>query len=165
MCLDLDNACECRLIDDYVVQDATRLRWIVTTPQLDCKHDPSIEAEVSSEDRLECRVKLFNTKLREITESAVVDAENGNFLIANHSRGGDHGAVTAENEHQVDLARELLLINLRNRAAGLVLDPLALEVWPTDERDASLRKPHDQFADGFQCLGLVRFKNYSYPLD
>jgi hypothetical protein len=46
-----------------------------------------------------------------------------------------------------------------------VLDPLALDLWTTDERDASLRKPENQFADGLQGFWLVRFKNYSYPLD
>jgi hypothetical protein len=46
-----------------------------------------------------------------------------------------------------------------------VLDALAFEVWTTDERDAALRQPHDQLADGLQCLRLMRFKDYSYPLD
>jgi hypothetical protein len=56
-------------------------------------------------------------------------------------------------------------LDLRDRAASVVLDALAFELWTTNERDAALRKPDDEFADGLQRLGLVRFKNYAYPLD
>jgi hypothetical protein len=46
-----------------------------------------------------------------------------------------------------------------------VFDALAFEVRTTGERDAALRKPHDQLANGLQCLRLMRFEDYAYPLD
>src|SRR5262245_27096557 len=112
----------------------------------DCKHDASIETVVSRENRLERVVELFDAKLREITESAVVDAQNRNFLITDHACGGDHRAVAAKDEHQIDIGGEIVVLNLRDRAAGLVFDAIAFEVWTTNERDAALRQPHDQLA-------------------
>ena len=132
---------------------------------LDCKHDASIETVVSRKDRFERTVEFFDTKLREIAEPAVVDAEYWDLLIADRACSGDHGAVTAKDEHQIDFGREVFVLNLRDRTARLVFDAIAFEVWTTDERDAALRKPHDQLADSLQCLGLMRFKDYAYPLD
>jgi hypothetical protein len=46
-----------------------------------------------------------------------------------------------------------------------VLDALAFDLRPADESDIPLREPHYQFADGLQGFRLMRFKDYSYPLD
>ncbi|HWF89168.1 MAG TPA: hypothetical protein VN659_10045, partial [Pyrinomonadaceae bacterium] len=81
-------------------------------------------------------------------EAPVVNAEHRDFVIADHAGGGDHRAVAAEDEHQIDLAGDVFALDLRDRTAGLVLNPLALEIWATNERDAALRKPDDEVADG-----------------
>jgi hypothetical protein len=86
-------------------------------------------------------------------------------MIANHARGRDHRAVAAQDQHQVNFRGKLVALNLRHSTTGLVGNSFALDLRSTDERDIALGKPHHQVADGLQGVRLVRFKDYSYPLN
>ena len=54
------------------------------------------------------------------------------------------------------LCGQLVVLDRLDRAAGLVLDPLALDFRAADNRDAARAEPLDQMADGLQRLRLVR---------
>src|SRR6185295_6015683 len=81
-----------------------------------------------------------------------------------HSRGGDHGPVTAEHQHQIDLFGDVRIVDDRHRATSLVLDSFTFDFGKPDQSDAMLVQPAGQPAEGFERVRLMRLDDHTNAL-
>src|SRR4051794_6045758 len=75
---------------------------------------------------------LVITELREITEGAIVDPDDRHLVVAHHARSGDHRAVAAQHNQQVNLVRQTLFRTDGYLATGRLKDLLAIYVNGAD---------------------------------
>src|SRR5260370_25686944 len=120
---------------------------------------------IAGENRFQRREELFERKLSEITQAAIVYAHDRHFDIAKHPRRRDHGAVTPEHEHQIDNLSQRFFLDGFDGTSGFMLDALALNFRPPDQFDVALAQPFSQTAERLKCVRLMRLDDDAYAFD
>src|SRR5207237_2685698 len=114
------------------------------------------------ENRCQRPEDVYEIKLSEITQAAIVDAHDRHFDIAKHPRGRDHRAVSPQHQHQIDSLSQRIFLNRFDDTSGFVFDAFALNLRPADQFDFALAQPFSQTAERLKRVRLMRLDNYAY---
>src|SRR4030095_1031830 len=147
------DAAHRRLGDDHVIEGDVFGQPLPVTPDLRGQHDTLFDDETSREERFQRREQLVHGQRGEETQTAQVDAKDGNGEIAHESRHRQEGAVSAEDEQKIDLGGQLGLENRRDPRLGAEAGRLLVAEWLEILLPAPCEKPfHD--ASGLGAVGL-----------
>ena len=116
---------------------------------LSVEHHAAIDLVVSGEDRIDRCKHLFDTKVRQITQTAVIDAKHQYVFVADQPRRRDHCTVSTQHDDEVNIERLAIYrthVTSRNRVAHL-RDPASCEpcrkLYRSSARLSVVRFDHD----------------------
>src|SRR5215471_14193370 len=137
--------------DDHVVEGDILREPLAVTPDLRRQHHALLDEEPTRQEGFQGREELVNREGGEEAEATQIDAEDGHAEVAHQPRHREEGAVAAEDQDEIDLAREIGFANCRGPRVGAEPRCFLLE----ERLQVTLFAPGEQPLDDAAGLGAI----------